>query len=244
MVETNNTWYLASLMKPVKALSYLKKRSKIITSDEWEKLKKQSHSKAFTVANVTKADVLQDIYDSVLKAKSEGWTVKQFQAQLIPALQKKGWYGSKDNTENKQLTKHRLKIILDTNMKTSYSQGQYESKKAISKYRPYWLYTQRDRENKNPAHKKFDGKVFRHDDPIWKKIYPPSQYGCACNVRAISEKELESKNIKVDKGKNYEKVLNDNPKEFQIQTLEEWKPDLSKYGKKLKEHLKDAISQK
>lgn len=235
-------WYIASLMQPLKALSYLRKRSKLITSDEWNQLKEKSHSKAFTAANVTKADILQFIYDAVLKAKEEGWTVQEFQENLIPMLQQNGWYGSKNKTENKQLSKHHLKIILETNMKTSFSQGQVESKKAIAKYRPYWIYKQLDRKNKNLSHVKFHNKVFRHDDPIWASIYPPSQFGCGCHVRAMSEQEIKDKGLSKETGKEYETHIKNNAKEFQIKVLQDWKPDYSKYNNKIKSQLMKAVN--
>lgn len=36
----------------------------------------------------------------------------------------------------------------------------------------------------------YNGKVFRADDPIWQKIYPPNGYNCRCKVIALDYEQV------------------------------------------------------
>ena len=47
---------------------------------------------------------------------------------------------------------------------------------------PCWRYIGSTALNPRDSHARFAGKVFRKDDPIWHKIYPPSDFNCQCDV--------------------------------------------------------------
>lgn len=50
---------------------------------------------------------------------------------------------------------------------------------------PFWeYYTQGDAQVR-PAHRALDRKVFRADDPIWDKVYPPNGWNCRCTVLPV-----------------------------------------------------------
>lgn len=79
-------------------------------------------------------DILKDIRTSLDKALSEGKTFHEFQKELKPTLQKKGWRGeqivvdSKGNAAKVQLGSiYRLKTIYAVNMQTSYMTGRYKT---------------------------------------------------------------------------------------------------------------------
>ena len=41
--------------------------------------------------------------------------------------------------------------------------------------------------NPRDSHAKYAGHVYRKDDPIWHKIFPPSDFGCKCSVENCDE---------------------------------------------------------
>lgn len=110
--------------------------------------------------------------------KPEGWTLNTFKDKLLNRVQAAGWSGA---------TASRLKVIYDTNMQMAFSQGKYKQQKLISDLYPYWKYTQIERPTKRHNHSLLHNKVFRHDDPIWDLIYPPSGFGCKCSVTPIKD---------------------------------------------------------
>lgn len=217
---------IAYKMPPSRAVEYLKKKGKnIISSEGWDSLDAEAHDKAFTVSKVTCAELLQTIYDHVEKAKSEGQTLKQFRDELLPKLKESGWTGA---------TPSRLKVIYDTNMQMASAHGQYKRFKLIANIKPYWIYTQIERTNKRHDHALLNGKKFRHDDPIWDLIYPPSGFGCKCSVTPTKD------GSGVENGADYLEQFKDS-EDFQLTPLKPWKPETDKYVEGIKQKLEEMM---
>lgn len=96
-------------------------------------------------------DILKDIRSALDKALSEGKTFREFQKELKPTLQKKGWWGeqivvdTQGNAEKVQLgSMYRLKTIYAVNMQTSYMTGRYKTQMDNVDNRPYWEYVAMD----------------------------------------------------------------------------------------------------
>lgn len=47
---------------------------------------------------------------------------------------------------------------------------------------PCWRYIGSTALNPRDSHARYAGKVYRKDDPIWHRIYPPSDFNCQCDV--------------------------------------------------------------
>ena len=215
-------------LPPKDALKYLQKKAgNLIQTDAWDSLNSSAHDKAFTVAKVMSADILQVIYNKVVKAKAEGLTLKQFQDELLPELHQAGWGGT---------TAGRLRVIYDTNMQVAYSKEKYKGMMLVADKYPYWQYKQIERNNKRDQHSKWHNKIFRYDDPIWQSIYPPSAFGCKCSVVTLTEQEVKAKGLTVSKGTDF-KV--DKP---DIECLKAFNPDTSKYINKLATQLTTMIA--
>ena len=78
-------------------------------------------------------DLLRDIRDALDRALAEGSTIAQFRDGLEPVLRAKGWWGKSTltdpltgETREVQLgSARRLRVILDTNMRTAYAAGRW-----------------------------------------------------------------------------------------------------------------------
>lgn len=195
-------------LKPKDALEYFESKGYILPkklSEGWYDVWQESHAKAFTVARVTKMDVLEDIRSMVKKSMDEGMTFQEFKKELEPKLKAKGWWGKVyDEESDKQVqlgSPRRLKTIYNTNLSTSYMAGRYKAMKENSGDRPYWMYDAKNDNKTRPAHKALDGKVFRYDDPFWNTHYPPNGWHCRCNVVAVNEDEIQERNLSVESSK-------------------------------------------
>jgi SPP1 gp7 family putative phage head morphogenesis protein len=177
----------------------------------WKDLQKDAHAKAFTVAKVMKADILTDIRNEVEKALRAGTTLAEFQRNLEPILKKKGWWGKVPDFQvptDPGAPQHiagkwaqlgspwRLETIFRTNLQTGYMTGRYRGLKATAATRPFWQYLAVMDKSTRPAHAALHGRIFRADDPIWGKIYPPNGFNCRCRVRSLSESELARYGLK------------------------------------------------
>lgn len=195
-------------LSPAKAIKYFKNKKNAYSWD-WYEIWQQAHKKSFTVAKVMREDILKDIRQSVDKALSEGKTFHEFQKELKPILQKKGWWGeqivvdSNGVAEKVQLgSMYRLKTIYSVNMQTAYQTGRYQTQIENVDNRPYWEYVAVLDSSTRPEHAQLNGLVFRYDDPFWKSFYPPNGWRCRCRVKALSERNVLSKDIKINDSNN------------------------------------------
>lgn len=198
MVELKGLFKLA----PAAAIKHFKNKSNALSWD-WYDLWENAHNKTFTVAKVMREDILKDIRTSLDKALFEGKTFSEFQKELKPTLQKKGWWGeqivvdSKGNAEKVQLgSMYRLKTIYSVNMQTSYMAGRYKTQMDNVDNRPYWEYVAVLDKRTRPEHAQLHGLIYRYDDPFWKSFYPPNGWRCRCRVNTLSNYNLKKKDIK------------------------------------------------
>nr|BDD48259.1 phage head morphogenesis protein [bacterium] len=214
-------------LSPERAVKYLKDKGFEFSWD-WQEVWQDAHKKSFTVAKVMRKDILSDIRESIEKAMQEGKTLEQFKQDLEPTLKSKGWWGEitgKPEEVRKELKKRnlikdaslipdgdepitvklgspwRLKTIYRTNIQTSYMAGRYKTQVDNADNRPYWQYVAIIDRKTRPSHSRLNGRVFRHDDLFWNDFYPPNGWGCRCRVRALSENNIEKRNLDVDSAK-------------------------------------------
>lgn len=186
-------------LPPEKAIAYLKGKGFAITWD-WEELWQEAHAQAFTVAKVTRLDILQDIRDAVEKALAEGKTFAWFKKELTPILQAKGWWGRQlqpDGSTVQLGSPWRLQTIYRANLQTAYMAGRFQSQLENADDRPYWKYVAILDGRTRPSHRAMNGKVFRYDDPFWSSFYPPNGWNCRCRVVALSADDIADGKVKV-----------------------------------------------
>lgn len=193
-------------LKPEEIINYLKRKGYKV-SWNWQDTWKEAHAKAFSVAKAMKLDILSDIRNELQNAIDNGSTFHQFKENLKPTLKEKGWWGrvpAKDvpsdfplppdfHPEQEVLlgSPWRLKTIYRTNIDVAYASGHYKAMTDNIDDRPYWMYNAVLDNNTRPSHRALHGKVFRADDPIWDKIFPPNDWGCRCSVIPLDNDDLE-----------------------------------------------------
>lgn len=176
-------------MPPADAIAFFERKGLKISWD-WQEVWRHANTHAFTVAKVTKLDVLTDIYKAIGDDLKEGGSFPLFLDKMQPLLMAKGWWGKREQT-NKSTgeirtvtygTPWRLETIYETNMQSAYMAGRYKGMKAATQYAPWWEYSAIMDSRTRPQHAALNGLVFRHDDPFWATWYPPNGYRCRCRV--------------------------------------------------------------
>ncbi|WP_336845216.1 phage minor head protein [Providencia rettgeri] len=194
----------AATLEPALAVDYFRAKGYDITWN-WQEANAASHAKAFTVAKAARLDILETIRAETDRAISQGITEHEFKQTLTPRLQAQGWWGkqvivdSDGGAEVVQMgSPSRLSTIYRTNVATAYQAGRYQQQLASVETHPYWQYIAILDGRTRKSHAAMHGRVFRWDDPIWDKLYPPNDWGCRCRVRALTEAQVKRMGLTVE----------------------------------------------
>lgn len=169
----------------------------------FEDVEPEEHAVAFAVAKATKADVLEDIRAAVQRVIDEGQTLAQFERDLKPVLEAKGWWGRKVMTdpltgEEREVqlgSPRRLRTIYNANLRSARAAGQWERIERTKRLLPFLEYRLGPSENHRPAHQAKQGLILPVDDPFWDEWMPPNGWGCKCWVRQITRAEAERRGV-------------------------------------------------
>ena len=166
-------------------------RQKLNTpSASWDDVWQSAHNRAFMVAGVTKADMLNDFYTSVDKAISEGKSLNWFQKEFDNIKARYGW-------EHNGEPAWRSQLIYETNIRQAYNAGREGQIQALKASRPYALYKHGDSETPRIIHLKWNNLVLPVDDPWWDTHSPQNGWGCKCKKYSLSERELKRRGLTV-----------------------------------------------
>lgn len=190
---------------PQETIEYFEKKGLKVTWD-YDEMLYEAHHKAFTVAKVTKLDLLKDIQSSLLEAMKSGQNYEDWHKNIKPTLQKHGWYGktevfNPETGEFKTITvgSRRLKNIFDTNMRVSYARTSYKQQMSFT-MAVFWRYNSMLLETTRDSHRAGHGIVKHRDDIWWNTNYPPNDWNCKCFITAHTAKELAKKGWSVHTG--------------------------------------------
>lgn len=149
----------------------------------------QVRAKAFWVKRSTEITATEKVMKELQKSLDNGGTYKEFLKDIDSVIDKvgmgnDGWYSAN---------------VYRTNMLSFYNSGVYQQQNENLENQPYWLYDGVGDNRQSDICKELDGKVYKADDPIWGKIYPPNHYACRSGVIALSDDDLESYGLKASK---------------------------------------------
>lgn len=187
---------------PKKAIEYLRNKG-FKLSFNYDELQKEAHHKAFTVAKITRLDLLHDVFGALTQAQKSGATFNDFKKDIIPTLQKKGWWGHQEimnpttgEVKEVQIGEHRLRNIFRTNMRVAQAQARYQEQMKLPNSK-ILLYVSALLETTRAEHEVLHNTALPREDAFWNTNYPPNGWGCVCKVRAVSEKWLQKRGLKV-----------------------------------------------
>lgn len=183
--------------EPINTINILKQRKSEVHFD-YDEIMHEAHLRAFTVAKITKLDLLDDIKQSLEIALKNGQGFKEWKDNIKPTLAKKGWLGNVSVVDPKSgevkeiyVGSRCLKRIYETNMRVSYAKSRYESQ--MNATGEYFRYVAVLDSKTRPTHAKLHGLVLPKTHKFWDKNYPPNDWGCRCEVQVLNEFEIKSK---------------------------------------------------
>jgi hypothetical protein len=190
-------------LEPKEAIAYLESKGYKLNFD-YDEMEREAHHKAFTVAKVTRLDLLYDIHESLIAAQRKGIGAEDWIKEIKPTLQKYGWLGKTQVSDPRTgevkeiyVGARRLKNIFNTNMRVSYSVAKYQAMRE-SLRSDIWVYKSALLENTRASHSARHNKAYHRDSPFWDTWYPPNAWNCKCYVQPMTRKEAERKGYALD----------------------------------------------
>ena len=179
------------------------------TCYSWRDILNKEQGNIFTILNIDRLDILEDIKNTLDDALHQGETSRWFIKQLTPTLQNKGWWNKPiiiDNgTSCNEIPTNSewLDCIYRTHMHTAYMAARYRQMLDSIDSRPYWMYEAVNDNRTRLDHGALDGLILKYDDPFWKTHFPPNGPKCRCKVSALSEFGMKKHGLTVCNSRDY-----------------------------------------
>lgn len=200
MPELRTTIYLP----PDATVRAWQARDELQPTVRWSEMIHEQHAAAFTVAKVAKLDLLVAIQKSLDKVIREGGTFEQWKADILPELQRQGWWGvvqdrAVTGTDDPIIVNdRRLRNIYRTNIRMSMAAGRWARFLDQQDIFPYIRYrSDHPRRHPRADHLSWHGLILPVGHPWWQTHFPPNGWGCNCKPEQVSDYTLRAKGWKV-----------------------------------------------
>ena len=158
--------------------------------DDIEEITGEAIAKTFWVKKITDIEVSKKMKVALDKILAEGGTFKDFVGDIPDVLKKSGI--SKDG--------YYLQNVFRTNMLSSYNAGRYEQQQLTKDVFEYLLYNTIDDSRRSKVCTDLADKVYRSDNLIWNRIYPPNHYACRSIATALTDEQVKELGLEVSNG--------------------------------------------
>ena len=206
-----------------------------MTKDRWLQLTEAQRRKAFTVAGVARADVLNDVFRAITTSLEKGTSLQDFQKAIGQKLREE-WQGSVKNPA------WRLEVIYRNNMQLALSAGRWKqmTDPAILPLRPYGMLDVILDNRVSEICEPLAGTVLPMEEFAKRGLVPPLHHACRTGIRSLRKRQAQREAkfgkpvppIKAQEGWGL------------APDQSEWEPDLKKYPPELRgeveQHLERA----
>ena len=198
----------------------------------WNTMQAEEREHAFTVSQVARTQVLQQVLDAIDKAVTTGTAITDFRDEVADKLIDQ-WGGEIPG---------RIEVIFRSNIAAAYAEGRHaiNSAPAVKEARPYWRYDDTDNDRECDTCHDCHGVILPADDPWWNDHHPPLHFNCCCTVTALSPEEAadegvdeEGPDVDVDEGFGAEPSS----------VGSDWVPDLSSIDPELRAALTERLAE-
>lgn len=186
-------------LTPQEAVDYFRARGQLAQSFNWQDVYQEEHAQQFTVSRLANLDLLQSVYDGLLKSVQGDLSRRDWTRNAELLLREAGWWGKKevlDPATGEMVTTTfdppRLKLIFDVNTRVAHAAGQWQRIERNKQALPYIRYITRRDERVRASHRAWDNVTLPVDDPFWKTHFPPNGWRCRCRAMSITQAEYDA----------------------------------------------------
>lgn len=177
--------------RPFKEQVYFFRQKINLPTERWNDIKKSAHDRAFIIAGVTKADLLDSFRSEVDRAIEQGKSLQWFRGEFDRIVNQHGWTGW-TGEGSKVGRDWRTRIIYQTNMSTSYAAGRWSQlhDPDLLKINPYFTYVHADGvRHPRLVHLSWNGITLPHDDIFWQTHSCPNGWLCHCRITSANRRD-------------------------------------------------------
>lgn len=156
----------------------------VVARDVYNQLLPELKARAFTIAGIESANVVQDIRDTIATLPQGGdWSKikKQLVDELHPFL------ANPENPDNTAAAERRAELLIRTHGFQAYQASSYAVMDRQRDAFPFWQYLSMQDGRVRHTHAALDGKVLPADHPFWDTHFPPWEWGCRCTAVPLTE---------------------------------------------------------
>jgi SPP1 gp7 family putative phage head morphogenesis protein len=168
------------------AIAFLQARIPL-TKAEWEQLEPALRFRAFTLANMTQYDLINNVKDKLTKAVAEGGALSEF-------LQDESLYTLAGLQPNQQRPGY-WETVYRTNVQTAYNAGRYAQLQDVKP--PYYQFVGISDERQTDICRSIDGTLLPADHEFWSVNWPPLHFNCRSTVRSVFSREFQNDRLAV-----------------------------------------------
>lgn len=166
-----------------------------VPSDVFDELSATHKAKAFRIAGVHKARLIQRTRTIVARAIQDGESVRDVQLKLLKIF-------DAEKTEAPPIS--RLRLVFQQNAMEAYNDARRDvlDDDRVTPAFPFRQYLTVGNgtagvRGVRPEHAALHGLVFRWDDPFWDAHTPPWDFGCRCTIAALTRGQVKRMGVKV-----------------------------------------------
>lgn len=183
-------------------------RSKgLAKSFAWQDIAKAAHDFYFTVAKMMSISLLEDVRALIDAGIDEGTSPQRMRRDLKALLGERGWWGRQAKVDplsgKKEIVQlgsdRRVRTIINTNLRTSYSAGRYARINRLKSTFPILVYKCIIDGRERDEHRSWNNVALLVSDPWWETHYPPCDWGCRCRTVSMTRAMAARRDIDVDK---------------------------------------------
>lgn len=203
-----------------------------MTDDEFDELVEAEQERAFYVAGVSQARVVQQVMDALDKAIEDGTTLDEFKADVGSSLSD-SWGGDDPG---------RLETVFRTNVMTAYNDGRQAifDDPAVQEARPYLRFDATEDSRTSDICDALNGKVLPADSTFWNTHRPPLHHNCRSILTPLTEDEAKDEGITA--GHPDTKGAKPDPGFGGTAEPEDAKPDFSAFDPDVSKILRDRLN--
>jgi len=166
------------------AIEYFRSKVNLPTAS-YRDLTAQQRDRAFAVAGVMQAELLESLRQAVDKALVTGTTLQEFRQDFDREVAAAGWSYRGNRT-------WRTELILNQNLRQAYGAGRYRqlTDPATLKARPYWMWRHGDSIYPRKQHLAWDGTTLPANHPWFRNKFPPAGFGCKCKILSLDKAKV------------------------------------------------------